>query len=113
MFSFCPQNFFDDQNIPTDRLCKIRFLINYFNNKINCIYYPNKEFSLDESMILWRGRLIFRQYIQNKRYKYGIKLYMLTEPNGLILKFAVNNSVFDDLEGKGYVANVILHLNKQ
>lgn len=96
------------QNV--DRLYKVRPLIDYFNNKINSIYYPKKELSLDESMVLWREHLIFRQYIQNKRHKYGIKLYMLTEPAGLVLKFAVYTGVHDDIGGKGHAANVVLHL---
>lgn len=79
-----------NQDQPQDRLYKIRPLINYFNNKINYIYYPNKELSLDETMVLWKGRLKFRQYIQNKRHKYGVKLCMLTESQGLILKFAID-----------------------
>jgi hypothetical protein len=35
---------------------------------------------------------------------------MLTEPNGLIIKFAVYTDILDDLGGKGYAANVILHI---
>lgn len=54
------------EDIPIDRLFKIRSLINYFSTKIDNIYCPNKELSLDESMVLWRGQLIFRLYIQNK-----------------------------------------------
>ncbi|XP_029340984.1 piggyBac transposable element-derived protein 4-like [Acyrthosiphon pisum] len=77
------------------------------------VYYPGKELSLDESMILWQGRLLFRQFIQNKRHKYGIKLYMLTEPNGIILKFAVYTGATDDLGGKGHAANVVLHLMEE
>lgn len=57
----------------TDRLFKTRHLINYFNNKMNHIYYPGKELSLDESMILWRGQLLFWQFINNKRHMYGVK----------------------------------------
>lgn len=90
-----------ESNIP-DRLFKIRPLINYFNDKVNHIYYPGKELSLDESMVLRRGRVVFRQFVQNKRHKYGIKLYMLTEPNGIILKFAVYVGAFDDMSGKGH-----------
>lgn len=104
---------FSDNTIDSneiDRLSKIRPLINYFNDKMNHIYYPGKELSLDESMILWRGRLLFRQFMPNKRHKYGIKLYMLTEPNGIIIKFAVYTGVFDNLGGKGHAANVVLHL---
>jgi len=35
---------------------------------------------------------------------------MLTELNGLIIKFAVYTGVLDDLGGKGHAANVVLHL---
>jgi len=58
-FHFAPNVETNDQNLPDDRLYKIRPLITYFNNKVNTIYYPKKELSLDESMVLWRGRLQF------------------------------------------------------
>lgn len=35
---------------------------------------------------------------------------MLTEPQGLIIKFFVYVGVLDDLGGKGHAANVVLHL---
>lgn len=98
---------------PQDRLYKIRPLLNYFNKKMENIYYPGQNLSLDESMILWRGRLIFKQYIKNKRHKYGIKLYMLTEPDGIILKFAVYTGVLDDFGGTGHAANIVLHLMEE
>lgn len=109
-FHFAPNIDNHDQEQHLDRLYKVRPLIDYFNNKMNSIYYPKKELSLDESMVLWRGRLVFRQFIHNKRHKYGIKLYMLTEPGGLTLKFAVYTGVLDDMGGKGHAANVVLHL---
>lgn len=34
---------------------------------------------------------------------------MLTEPHGLVLKFAVYVGVLDDLGGKGHATNVVLH----
>lgn len=71
---------------PVDPLYKITPLFDLFHNRMNQIYYPTKELSLDESMLLWLGRLYFRQYIQNKRHKFGIKFYMLTQPDGLVLK---------------------------
>lgn len=74
---------------PADRLYKVRPIITFFNERMDEIYYPGRELSLDESMVLWRGRLVFHQYIKNKRHKFGIKLYMLTAPNGCILRFLV------------------------
>lgn len=108
-FHFAPNIETNDQNLPDDRLYKIRPLITYFNNKMNTIYYPKKELLFDEFIVLWRGHLQFRQYIQNKRHKYGIKLYMLTEPQSLIIKLSVYVGVLDDLGRKVHIANVVLH----
>ncbi|XP_039315091.1 piggyBac transposable element-derived protein 4 [Solenopsis invicta] len=74
------------------------------------IYSPGKELSLDESIVLWRGQLIFCQYIKNKRHKYGIKLYMLTEPSSVILKSLVYTGALDDTSGKGHATKILLHL---
>lgn len=98
---------------PADRLYKIRPIIDYFNFRMPEIYYPNKDLSLDESMVLWRGRLVFRQYIKNKRHKYGIKLYLLTEPDGTVCKFAIYTGTLDDHGGKGHATNIVLHLMQE
>ncbi|KAJ8943558.1 hypothetical protein NQ314_009712 [Rhamnusium bicolor] len=74
------------------------------------IYYPCQQLSLDESMELWRGRLSFRQYIKNKKHKYGIKLYMMTTPTGLIQKIAVYTGMLDEIGGRGHAQKVVLHL---
>lgn len=42
-------------------------------------YYPSKELAIDESLILWKGRLSFRQYLKGKAHQYGIKLYVLAD----------------------------------
>lgn len=60
-------------------------------------------------MVLYRGQLLFRQYIQNKHHKYGVKVYILTGTNCLILKFAVYRGLTDNLGGKSHAATVILH----
>ncbi|XP_055918325.1 piggyBac transposable element-derived protein 4-like [Eupeodes corollae] len=37
---------------------------------------------IDETVIPWRGRLVFRQYIPNKAHPYGIKLFNLCSTEG-------------------------------
>lgn len=37
---------------------------------------------VDETMVPWRGRLIFRQYNSSKAAKYGIKLFKLCSVSG-------------------------------
>ncbi|XP_026746249.1 piggyBac transposable element-derived protein 4-like [Trichoplusia ni] len=102
---------FTSEEESEDPMFKVRSVIDYFNNKMTECYYPAAQLSLDESMVLWRGRLSFRQFIKNKRHKYGIKLYMLTEPDGLVLKFRVYAGGKDtDVSGKGHAEKVVMEL---
>jgi hypothetical protein len=100
------------------RIYKVEEILNYFNNRMNEIYEPSKNLSLDESMVLWRGRLVFRQYIKNKRHKYGVKLYMLTEPTGLVQKVLIYSGQGTDVSlsqsHTEYVVNKLMenHLYK-
>ena len=50
---------------------------------------PGKELTIDESMIPWRGRLLFRQYIPNKCLKFGVKLYKLCLIEGYTYKINI------------------------
>ena len=68
-----------------ERLSKIAFFMNHLNETMKRIYRPSENLSLDESMVLWRGRLIFRRYIKNKKHKYGVKFYELCESSGWTL----------------------------
>lgn len=43
------------------------------------VYQPGANLSVDESMIRYKGRLAFRQYMPNKPTKYGIKDFVLAE----------------------------------
>ena len=43
------------------------------------MYQPAENISIDEGMLLWRGRLRFRVYCPLKPTKYGIKSYILSE----------------------------------
>ena len=65
---------------------KINLLTEHLNVRMREIYTPDKCLSIDESMVLWRGRLVFRQYIKNKSHKYGIKFFELCTPDGIILR---------------------------
>lgn len=49
------------------------------------IFNPKKELSIDESLLLFQGRLHFRQYIKSKKARYGIKFYELNSSKGYVL----------------------------
>ena len=48
------------------------------------LYVPDKNICIKESMVLWRGRIVFRQYIKGKKHKYGVKFLELCESGGMV-----------------------------
>ena len=40
---------------------------------------PFQNLCIDESLMLWKGRLAFRQYIPFKRHRFGVKLFLLCD----------------------------------
>ncbi|KAF0747024.1 piggyBac transposable element-derived protein 4-like [Aphis craccivora] len=77
-----------DEETPS-RIYKVEKVLDYFNKRMHDVYQPCTNLSLDESMVLWRSGLLFRQYIINKRHKYGVTLYMLTEKQGLVQQIMI------------------------
>jgi len=71
---------------------------------------PEKELSIDESMVLWRERLRFRQYIPGKQHKRGVKLYMLCETTGHMWNLFVCCGKSDPVSGLGHAESVVLKL---
>lgn len=91
--------------------CKIKPIIDYFNRRMLEIYYPTKNIVIDESMMLWRGRLRFRQYMKGKKNKYGLKFYALADQLGVVLKLHLYGGASDTLVGgTNHVKKVVYHL---
>ena len=59
-------HFSDNEAIKKRRLNKVKLLLDHLNDTMKEIYIPDKDLSFDEAMMLWRGRLVFRQYIKKK-----------------------------------------------
>ena len=79
-----------DRNDPQrDRLFKVRPLLDHLNEQFQNVYTPERDISIDESLVLWKGRLIFKQYIPLKRARFGIKVFCLCEASGYLWKFRV------------------------
>lgn len=87
-------HFSDDSSNDTNKLRKIYDLTNMLNRRFQEVLTPGKYLVIDESMIPWRGRLSFKQYIKNKTHKYGVKIYKLCTPEG----YTYNSIIYS---GKG------------
>ena len=62
-----------------DPIFKLRpFLTSFVNNCQNS-FQLGKELSIDESMISFKGRLIFKQYAPKKPTKWGMKAFVLAD----------------------------------
>lgn len=71
-------HFSDNNNAqPNDRLYKIQPLIDMLVYKFNKVLIPDDSVCIDESMVPFSGRLLFRQYNASKRHRYGIKIFKL------------------------------------
>lgn len=76
-------------NDTKDKLYKLRPFIDMLNLKFKSVYKGSREFSVDESMILFKGRSSLKQYNPIEPIKRGYKLWCLGDQNGYILNFQV------------------------
>jgi hypothetical protein len=65
-----------------DRLWKIRTVFDTLNQAYPKFYNPLENLAVDEVIVKFQGRVIFRQYIPKKRKRYGIKIYKLCDESG-------------------------------
>uniref|UniRef100_A0A1A9ZX35 DDE_Tnp_1_7 domain-containing protein n=1 Tax=Glossina pallidipes TaxID=7398 RepID=A0A1A9ZX35_GLOPL len=105
-------HFSDKVGRTNTKLHKIESLIKHFNSTMERLYNPDKDLIIDDPMIMWRGRLTFRQDIKkNKKPKFGVKLYELCESNGAIIRILVDCGKSDPLvNGRNYTTSVVLSL---
>ena len=74
-----------DIHDPTrDRLYKVRPLVEYLFGKFKAVYTPYKNLLIDEKLLLWKGRLRFKQYIPKKISRFGKKMFSLCEVSGYL-----------------------------
>ena len=79
----------NEETVEADRLFKIREFVTMIREKCRLVYYPGENLCVDESLVLFKGRLSFKQYIRTKRARFGIKLYELCSSNGILLDFMI------------------------
>ena len=94
------------------KCAKIQPIWDYVNEKFRLLYTPKKYVSIDESLLLWKGRLSWRQSILTKRARFGFKTYSVNESDTgyLYRSYLYTGKEFtDELEGDyKYVATKIV-----
>jgi len=72
-----------------DRLWKIRNVSDTLNNKFYELYNPTEHLAVDEVIVLFKCRVIFRQYTPKKHKRFGIKIYKLCDAFGYTYDMSV------------------------
>lgn len=67
------------ERLKTDRFAAFRDVWNMFLANIREPYKPSSNLTIDEQLVLTRGRCSFRQYIPSKPGKYGIKIFWICD----------------------------------
>jgi hypothetical protein len=100
----------DNKNSNQDRLFKLKPLLNLLKTRFSSVYIPGSVITIDETMIPWRGRLLFKQYIPGKAHKYGVKMYKLAATNGYTWNYVIYTGLQDPMAGLGHAQTVVMNL---
>lgn len=63
----------------TDKLSKIKPVINFLNQKFKEVHIMKEDIAIDESLMKFKGCLSYKQFNPSKRARFGIKFYKLCE----------------------------------
>jgi hypothetical protein len=78
-------HFSDNRNEPDktdenyDRLWKMRTIFDKLSDAYAKYYSPIEHLAVDEIIVLFKGRVVFKQYIPKKHKRFGIKIYKLCD----------------------------------
>jgi len=107
--------------IPGDRLFKIRIIVESLRKKFSSTCQPHQKVCVDESIVEWKGRLQYKQYIPSKRHRFGIELFVLCDcKSGFVLDFLIYTgynthiAINDTLKLSGSVISILMepYVNK-
>ena len=109
----------DNSIIPQDnkdKIYKIRPLANTLNRRFKVCYETTRRISIDESMILFKGRSSLKQYNPMKPIKRGYKLWCVADQNAYISTFEVyqgkNEELQEEFKEFGLGERIVLSLSK-
>ena len=78
------------------------------------LFNPFQKLVIDESLILFKGRVAFKQYIPSKRHRFGIKIFVLCDcETGMILDVIVYSASDIDVpkdDNLGFGGSVVKEL---
>ena len=104
----------DENN--SNKLHKILPIVRHMQERFRQLFKPFQNLCVDESLLLWKGRLSFKQYIPSKRHRFGVKFFILCDcKTKYILDFIVYTGADTDIEkinNLGISGSIVMTLMK-
>ena len=101
-----------DQPLP-DKLQKIRPLLDTVVKNFKAAYVPAQNLSIEKSIISFKGRLSWVQYMPKKPHKWGMKAWVLADSsNGSTYNWELYTGKQGRQEGVGLAHHVVMSLAK-
>ena len=100
----------EERNASQDKLAKLNPLLILLKARFKSIYTPGSVITVDETMVPWRGRLSFRQYVPGKAHKYGVKMYKVADTNGYTWNFIIYTGKQNPTTSLSHSQTVIMQL---
>jgi len=84
-------HFYNNENQEKGNLLyKLDVLLDAIRTNFKAGMMPFQNLVIDESLVLWKGRLSFKQFIKTKRHRFGIKLFIICDvETDFILDFII------------------------
>jgi hypothetical protein len=91
-----------DQGEGYDRLWKLRTIFDTLNQAYAKFCNPSEHLAVEEVIVKFKGRVIFKQYMPKKRECFGIKIYKVCDESGYTYDMGVylgkdSRSATDDM----------------
>ena len=112
-------HFTDNDNAPDpadpnrDKRWKIKPFLNDLLPRFTAVYAPSQNLSLDETLIKFKGRVQFRQFLPLKRSRFGLKGFVIADAS---TGYVLNTSIYTGKEGpaasKDLAMRVVLNLTE-
>jgi hypothetical protein len=97
-----------EEHADQDRLFKLKPLLDLLKARFKSIYIPGSVTSVDETMVPWKGRLVFKLYIPGKAHTYGVQIYKLAATNGYTWNFMIYTGKQDPTAGLRHAQTVVI-----
>ncbi|XP_003740690.1 piggyBac transposable element-derived protein 4-like [Galendromus occidentalis] len=93
------------------RSSKFIRVLEALQDKFCLAYTPGDMLVVDETMVPFRGRLSFRQYIPGKSHKYGIKIFKLCNKDGYTFRTKVYTGA-EGVRSRALPSDIVIELSE-